>query len=210
MASPRTSGEVDRAHCWVRDLRAVHAPTGKGRKAPAVYPRSATVGRAQMTKHLVAGVAAIVFMSGVASAQTYPPLCPRRRRYPAPHQLRFPVRVRQPQRPSPRPRVGVTVRQRPKPASMNTGAQSPKRISTSKASRAARRPTSPERISCGLPPRRVAILLPRNSGAVNEFVGTFVGRKPPDHKLLPYQLATCGYPFRRRPAPPSPKTHWDR
>jgi hypothetical protein len=29
-----------------------------------------------MTKHLLAGVAAVVFMSGVASAQTYPPAPP--------------------------------------------------------------------------------------------------------------------------------------
>jgi len=48
-------------------------PLGTVPKRLAVYPYSATIGRTQMTKHLLEGVPAVVLMSRVASAQTYPP-----------------------------------------------------------------------------------------------------------------------------------------
>jgi hypothetical protein len=73
------TGTTRRAEGWRshRQLAALSsASTGNRRKAPAVYPHSATVGRVQMTNHLLAGVAAVVLMSGVSSAQTYPPAPP--------------------------------------------------------------------------------------------------------------------------------------
>ena len=143
----RANGTTRRAEGWRshRQLAALSsASTGNRRKAPAVYPHSATVGRVQMTNHLLAGVAAVVLMSGVSSAQTYPPA--------PPPPVGPPPIPGAPPAPLPGPSTSTTTTVAPTPdggyrssttqlASMNTGAQSPKRISTSKASRAARRPT---------------------------------------------------------------------
>jgi|GEM_PF-4949208 len=100
-----------------------------------------------MTKHLLAGVAAVVLMSGVASAQVYPlappPSYPSRAGAGAGarplRQLRSPAPARR--RLLLRPQRGVTARQRLLRAWTSTVTKSSKRMSTRRGLRAVRKPT---------------------------------------------------------------------